>query len=127
MLPTRGYATKGPKSRIEPFSFERRDPGPKDILIEIDYCGICHSDIHQARDEWGGAIFPMVPGHEIVGEVKRVGSRVKTFAPGDAVGVGCMVGSCRSCNYCEEGFEQYCKRGMVATYNGRERDGAPTY
>ena len=128
MLPTRGYATKGPTSRLEPFNFERREPGPHDVLIEILYCGICHSDIHQARDEWGGAIFPMVPGHEIVGRVTRVGSEVKRFKAGDLAGVGCFVDSCRVCESCKAGLEQYCEDHLALTYNGTERDKkTPTY
>src|SRR5437899_1328346 len=104
MLPTRGYATKGPTSILEPFSFERREPGPHDVLIEILYCGICHSDIHQARDEWGGSIFPMVPGHEIVGRVARVGSQVKRFKVGELAGVGTIVDSCRVCESCRKAW-----------------------
>src|SRR6059036_171370 len=128
MLQTCGYATKDPTSILEPFSFERRDPGPHDVLIEILYCGICHSDIHQARDEWGGAIFPMVPGHEIVGRVTRVGSQVKRFKAGDLVGVGCFVDSCRRCASCKAGLEQYCEVHLVLTYNGTEKDEkTPTY
>lgn len=128
MLPTRGYAAQGPSSRLEPFTFERRDPGPRDVLIEILYCGICHSDIHQARDEWGGAIFPMVPGHEIVGRVTRVGSKVKRFKAGDLAGVGCFVDSCRRCASCKKGLEQYCEEHVVWTYNGTEKDKkTPTY
>jgi len=128
MLQTRGYATKGPTSILEPFTFERRDPGPHDVLIEILYCGICHSDIHQARDEWGGAIFPMVPGHEIVGRVARVGSGVKRFKVGDLAGVGCFVDSCRACASCKAGLEQYCEGHIVWTYNGTEKDEkTPTY
>jgi uncharacterized zinc-type alcohol dehydrogenase-like protein len=127
MLEVKGYAAPAVKQPLAPFTFERRNLRDTDVLIDIAYCGVCHSDIHQARDEWGGALFPMVPGHEIVGEVKRIGARVKGFAPGDRVGVGCMVDSCRTCEYCEAGLEQYCKVGMVPTYNGRERDGAPTY
>ncbi len=128
MLQTRGYATKGPTSRLEPFNFERREPGPHDVLIEILYCGICHSDIHQSRDEWGGAIFPMVPGHEIVGRVTRVGSQVKRFKVGELAGVGCFVDSCRVCASCKEGLEQYCENHLVLTYNGTEKDEkTPTY
>ena len=97
MLPTRGYATKSPTSILEPFNFERRDPGPHDVLVDILYCGICHSDIHQARDEWGGSIFPMVPGHEIVGRVTRVGSQVSRFTVGELAGLGTIVNSCRVC------------------------------
>ena len=128
MLQTRGYATQGPTSVLEPFTFERREPGPHDVLIEILYCGICHSDIHQARDEWGGAIFPMVPGHEIVGRVARVGSGVKRFTVGDLAGVGCFVDSCRACASCKAGLEQYCEGHIVWTYNGTEKDEkTPTY
>ena len=128
MLPTRGSAARGPTSPLEPFDFERREPGPRDVLIEILYCGICHSDIHQARDEWGGAIFPMVPGHEIVGRVTRVGSEVKRFKVGDLAGVGCFVDSCRTCESCRAGFEQYCEGHIAWTYNGTEKDGkTPTY
>src|SRR5438445_4980811 len=128
MLPTRGYATKGPTSILEPFSFERREPGPHDVLIEIFYCGICHSDIHQARDEWGGSIYPMVPGHEIVGRVTRVGFQVKRFKVGELAGVGCFVDSCRGCASCKEGLEQYCEVHLVLTYNGTEKDEkTPTY
>ncbi|HKO98280.1 MAG TPA: NAD(P)-dependent alcohol dehydrogenase [Pyrinomonadaceae bacterium] len=127
-LSTRGYATQGPTSNLEPFDFERRQPGPQDILIEIRYCGICHSDIHQARDEWGGSIFPMVPGHEIVGRVTRTGSEVTKFKEGDIAGVGCFVDSCRVCSNCKEGSEQYCENHLVVTYNGTEKDEkTPTY
>ena len=128
MLPTRGYATKSPTAPLEPFNFERRDPGPHDVLIEVLYCGICHSDIHQARDEWGGSMFPIVPGHEIVGRVARVGSQVKRFKVGELAGVGCFVDSCRVCENCKEGLEQYCAGHIAWTYNGTEKDGkTPTY
>ena len=128
MLPTRGYATKGPTSPLEPFTFERRELGPHDLLIEILYCGVCHSDIHQARDEWGGSLFPMVPGHEIVGRVTRAGSAVQRFKAGDLAGVGCFVDSCRVCESCKAGLEQYCEEHLVLTYNGTERDKkTPTY
>ena len=128
MLPTRGYAAQGPTARLEPFNFDRRDPGPHDMLIEILYCGVCHSDIHQARDEWGGSIFPMVPGHEIVGRVTRVGSKVKRFKIGELAGVGCFVDSCRVCASCKAGLEQYCEVHLVLTYNGTEKDEkTPTY
>jgi uncharacterized zinc-type alcohol dehydrogenase-like protein len=127
-LPTSGYATSGPHARLEPFQFERRQPGPHDVLIDILYCGVCHSDIHQTRDEWGGSIFPMVPGHEIVGKVARVGEKVESWNAGDTVGVGCFIDSCRECEACKAGEEQYCERGMTPTYNGYERDGkTPTY
>lgn len=108
MLPTKGYAAMAAKEPLEPFSFERRDIGPHDVLIAISHCGICHSDIHQARDEWGISLFPMVPGHEIVGTVAQVGTAVSTFKTGDRAGVGCFVDSCRTCGPCREGLEQYC-------------------
>lgn len=128
MLPTRGYATQGPASKLEPFTFKRREPGPHDVLIEIIYCGICHSDIHQARDEWGGSIYPMVPGHEIVGRVTRVGSQTARFTVGELAGVGCFVDSCRVCESCKGGLEQYCDDHLVLTYNGTDRDKkTPTY
>jgi uncharacterized zinc-type alcohol dehydrogenase-like protein len=128
MLETRGYATDGPTSNLAPFSFERREPGPHDILIEILYCGVCHSDIHQARNEWGNSIYPMVPGHEIVGRVARVGAEVTKFKVGAPAGVGCFVDSCRVCPNCKEGEEQYCLNHLVSTYNGTEKDErTPTY
>jgi alcohol dehydrogenase (NADP+) len=123
-----GYAAANAQSPLAPFSFERREPRARDVEIEILYCGVCHSDVHQARDEWGGSIFPMVPGHEIVGRVTRTGSDVKRFKAGDLAGVGCIVDSCRSCPSCAEGLEQYCQKGFTGTYNSRERDTqAPTY
>lgn len=128
MILTKSYATMGPKNSLGPFQFERRSPRENDVLIDIEYCGVCHSDIHQARDEWGGSIYPMVPGHEIVGKVAQVGSGVSYFNVGDTVGVGCLVDSCRECSSCHEGLEQYCQQGMVGTYNSLERDGhTPTY
>src|SRR4030095_16781523 len=128
MLPARGYATHGPNSKLEPFNFTRRDPGANEVLLEIDFCGICHSDIHQARGEWGNSIYPMVPGHEIVGHVTRVGSRVSKFKVGDIVGVGCFVDSCRTCSSCKEGEEQFCEKHLAFTYNSTEMDEkTPTY
>ena len=126
MLSTQGYAVMTAKTALQPFSFERREVGPHDVLITITHCDICHSDIHQARDEWGGSIFPMVPGREIVGTVARIGSSVQKFTIGDRVGVGCFVDSCRTCDACREGSEQYCEAGMLLTYNGRDKDGRPT-
>jgi uncharacterized zinc-type alcohol dehydrogenase-like protein len=123
MIQVRGYAAPKAKASLEPHSFQRREPGDHDVLIDIQYCGICHSDIHQARDEWGGSIFPMVPGHEIAGVVSRVGSKATRYKVGDKVGVGCFVDSCRDCKSCSEGLEQYCEHGMTLTYNGLEKDG----
>jgi len=123
MLSTRGYAAATATSPLAPFNFTRRAPLPHDVSIDILYCGICHSDIHQARDGWGGSIFPMVPGHEIVGIVSAVGDQVSKYKVGDKVGVGCFVDSCRHCEYCAQGLEQYCDEGPTNTYNGLERDG----
>jgi uncharacterized zinc-type alcohol dehydrogenase-like protein len=122
-----GYAAHDPKSPLVPFDFEHRDPGADDIAIEIAYSGICHSDIHQARDEWGGSIYPMVPGHEIVGHVIAVGANVTKFKVGDRAAVGVMVNSCRECDNCKAGTESYCDKGMVPTYNGKDYDGTPTF
>jgi uncharacterized zinc-type alcohol dehydrogenase-like protein len=116
-----GFAAATAAAPLAPFAFERREPRPGDVDIAILFCGVCHSDLHQARDEWGGAIFPMVPGHEIVGRVVRVGSDVAKFQVGDLVGVGCMVDSCRTCPSCAEGLENYCQQGFVGTYNAYER------
>ena len=122
------WAAPAAKQALGPTTIERRDVGPHDILIEIKASGICHSDIHQAREEWGGSIFPMVPGHEIVGVVTEVGSAVTKFKLGDRAGVGCFVDSCRECEQCAEGDEQYCENGPIVTYNGKEKDGkTPTY
>ena len=112
-LETPAFAAMSPKSKLAPFSIQRREPGPHDVLIDILYCGVCHSDIHQARDEWGGAIFPMVPGHEIIGKVVVTGSDVKKWKVGDIVGVGCFVDSDRTCEACKAGEEQYCEGGMT--------------
>jgi len=123
MLPTKGYAAQSATSSIAPFSFERREPGAHDVHLEISHCGVCHTDIHMSRDEWGGSLYPMVPGHEIIGTVKQVGSSVTKFAPGDRVGVGCFVDSCRTCPSCNEGLENYCEHGFTGTYNSKTRDG----
>lgn len=122
-MKSHGYAAHDPKSALVPFDFERREPGPKDVVVEIDFCGICHSDIHQVRDEWGGAIYPMVPGHEIVGHVTAVGAEVTKFKVGDLAAVGVMVDSCRVCENCKAGAEPYCVKGMVPTYNGKTYEG----
>ncbi|MGH8473648.1 MAG: alcohol dehydrogenase catalytic domain-containing protein, partial [Gammaproteobacteria bacterium] len=128
MLTTPAYAAASATTPLGPFSIERREAGPRDVQIDMLYCGVCHSDIHQARDEWGGSIFPMVPGHEIVGTVAKVGEAVEKWKRGDTVGVGCFVDSCRECEACKSGEEQYCAPGMTLTYNGYERDGkTPTY
>jgi uncharacterized zinc-type alcohol dehydrogenase-like protein len=126
MPKAKGYAAAAAKASLQPYSFERRDLREQDVAIEIKYCGICHSDIHQARDEWGGSIFPMVPGHEIAGIVTAVGSKVTQFKIGDKVGVGCFVDSCGTCEQCKEGLQQYCVHGAIWTYNAIEKDGAPT-
>jgi uncharacterized zinc-type alcohol dehydrogenase-like protein len=127
MIPVKGYAAPKAKIPLAPFKFERREVGPHDIQIEILYCGVCHSDIHQVRDEWGGSIFPMVPGHEIVGKITKVGEHVTKFKVGETAGVGCFVDSCRQCPSCLAGLEQYCDVGMTGTYNGLDKEGKPTY
>jgi len=131
VIQTQGYATQDKEARFAPFTFERRDVGPNDILIDIVYAGICHSDIHQARAEWEPmvpSIYPMVPGHEIVGRVSQVGSNVTKFAVGDIAGIGCFVDSCRECPACTGGIEQYCVKGSAQTYNSTEMDRiTPTY
>ncbi|KPQ00247.1 NAD(P)-dependent alcohol dehydrogenase [Marinobacter sp. HL-58] len=128
MANTKAYAAKSADSGLAPFSFDRRDPRPDDVSIEIDYCGVCHTDIHFAQNDWGVTEYPVVPGHEIIGRVTAVGPDVKKYRVGDTVGVGCMVDSCRSCSACESGLEQYCLDGMTGTYNGVDRhDGSITY
>lgn len=122
MIPVKGYAAQNAKTPLTPFEFNRRDVGTHDVLIDIHYCGICHSDIHQARDEWGGSTFPMVPGHEIIGIVNKVGTGVKRFKAGDKVGVGCFVDSCRKCENCHDHLEQFCSEGVSLTYNSKTRD-----
>ncbi|MCA1218535.1 NAD(P)-dependent alcohol dehydrogenase [Streptomyces sp. 8L] len=121
------YAAPSSKAPLERTTIERRPVGEHDVLIDIKFAGICHSDIHQAREGWGEAIFPMVPGHEIAGVVTEVGSGVTRHSVGDRVGIGCFVDSCRECEYCRQGLEQYCVRGNVPTYNGRDKNGDPTY
>ncbi len=123
MIPAKAYAALDPKTPLQPFSFDRRDLRSDDVQVKIHFCGVCHSDIHQARDEWGGSIYPMVPGHEIIGEVIATGSEVTKFKTGDLVGVGVMVDSCCSCKNCNNDQEQYCNEGMTGTYNAMERDG----
>jgi alcohol dehydrogenase (NADP+) len=121
------YAAPAAKAPLERTTIERRPVGEHDVLIEIRYAGICHSDIHQVREGWGEAIFPMVPGHEIAGVVTGTGPAVTRFAVGDRVGVGCLVDSCRECENCARGLEQYCLNGATMTYNGVDRNGDPTY
>lgn len=128
MISTKAFAAQDAKSPLAPWTFNHRDVKPTDVLIAIDYCGVCHSDIHQATDGWGGSIFPMVPGHEVVGRVIEVGSAVKKYKPGQLVGVGCMVDSCRSCSACKDDLEQFCETGFSGTYNSTEQDKkTPTY
>ena len=131
MSKSKGYAAADAKSPLTPYSFERREPREHDIVIDIKYCGICHSDIHQTRNEWSEyldeAIFPMVPGHEIAGIVAAVGSKVTKYKVGDKVGVGCFVDSCRTCPECKQGLEQYCSVKTVWTYNARDNNDVPTY
>lgn len=125
MIPAKGMAAMTSKAALVPYSFERREPQDHDVVIDIKYCGICHSDIHMVRDEWGfGSPFPMVPGHEIAGVVSKVGAKVKNYKVGDHVGVGCMVDSCRECNHCKTDLEQYCLNGNTMTYGSVERDGS---
>lgn len=126
--PAKGYATHALDKPLEAFAFNRRGLRRDDVLIEISHCGICHSDLHTARNDWGGSIYPVVPGHEIVGYVKAVGEDVSNFAEGDRVAVGCMVDACLECDHCKQGLEQYCLNGMTGTYNGKDRrDGSTTY
>jgi uncharacterized zinc-type alcohol dehydrogenase-like protein len=122
MQKVQAWGTPAAKQPLAPMTIERREPGTHDVALEILFCGVCHSDIHQARDEWSGAIFPMVPGHEIVGRVTRVGGEVSKFKVGDLVGVGCMVNSCGVCDPCKHGVEQFCEKGAALTYNGTEMD-----
>jgi alcohol dehydrogenase (NADP+) len=121
-MKVKGYAARDAHSALTPFDFERREPGPDDVRIEILYTGICHTDLHQVRNHWGGSMYPMVPGHEIVGRVVEVGKNVKKLKVGDAAGVGCMVDSCRKCSACIEDLEQYCETGATLTYNAKERN-----
>ncbi|MDP1850885.1 MAG: NAD(P)-dependent alcohol dehydrogenase [Candidatus Planktophila sp.] len=122
-MKSRGLAAITPSALLTPFEFERRDLGANDVVLDISFTGICHSDIHQVRQEWGPAIFPMVPGHEIAGVVTSVGDSVTKFAVGDLIGVGVFIDSCRVCTSCLQGLQQYCEEGMTGTYNTLERDG----
>src|SRR5438876_94075 len=127
MTPIKGYAAQSATSALAPWNFERRDVGPHDVQFDILYCGVCHSDLHQVRDEWGGSIYPMVPGHEIVGRVTTVGGAVTKFKVGDLAAVGVIVDSDRACENCVAGEEQYCINGAVETYNKLDYSGNPMY
>ncbi len=124
MPSVKAYAAHSATTPVVPYTIERRKPKPYDVQIEILYCGVCHSDLHFARDDWGMTVFPVVPGHEIVGKVTAVGDKVKKFKVGDTAGIGCLVDSCRECANCKEGLEQYCFESPVFSYNGNERDGS---
>ncbi|UOF02434.1 NAD(P)-dependent alcohol dehydrogenase [Bdellovibrio reynosensis] len=123
MIKAKGIAAQAAKAPLGPFDFERRDPKDHDVVIDIKFCGICHSDIHTVRDEWGAARYPIVPGHEIAGVVRAIGPKVTNFEVGDHVGVGCFVDSCRECTNCKQDLDNYCLNGMNSTYNGFEKDG----
>lgn len=128
MIATKGYAAQSPTTDLAPWNFERREVGLHDVQFEILFCGVCHSDLHQIKNDWFPGIFPMVPGHEIVGRVVKVGDHVKNFKVGDLAGTGCMVDACMVCENCKQDLEQYCLEGNTQTYNGLERDGkTPTY
>ena len=128
MIKTRGYAAHAAHAKLVPFDFERRDPGPEDVVIDISHCGICHSDVHYVNNDWGFTQFPVVPGHEIVGRVVRVGAHVKKFKAGDTAAIGCLVDSCRTCSSCNAGEEHFCISRPTPTYSGIERSsGKPTY
>jgi uncharacterized zinc-type alcohol dehydrogenase-like protein len=128
MITTKAYAAQNEKTPLAPWTFERREVGPHDVQFDISFCGVCHSDLHQIKNDWFPGIFPMVPGHEIVGRVVKVGDQVKKFKVGDLAGTGCMVDSCRTCESCKQDLEQYCLNGSSQTYNGLEQDHkTPTY
>ena len=128
MIETKSYAAQNETTPLAPWTFDRREVGPNDVQFDITYCGVCHSDLHQIKNDWFPGIFPMVPGHEIVGHVVKVGSNVTKFKVGDIAGTGCMVNSCRVCENCKQDLEQYCLKGSSQTYNGVEQDGkTPTY
>jgi len=120
-MKTLGYAAQSASTPLAPFAFERRALRPNDVAMDILYCGVCHSDLHQARNDWGWAQYPMVPGHEIIGRVTEVGSAVTRYKAGDAVAVGCLVDSCQTCDQCRQGEEQFCRKGNTGTYNGKDR------
>jgi uncharacterized zinc-type alcohol dehydrogenase-like protein len=123
MIPVKSYAAQKEKDNLSPYNFERREPRPHDVVIEILYCGVCHTDIHLKNNDWGISVYPMVPGHEIIGRVIAVGDHVKKFKKGDIAGVGCLVDSCRDCDNCNDGLEQHCINGAVYTYSAYEKDG----
>ncbi len=126
--PALGYAAKSSGAKLGPFTFERREPGAHDVSIKIEYCGVCHSDVHQVNNDWMNSLYPCLPGHEIVGRVTAVGAHVKNYQVGDLAAVGCMVDSCQHCTSCAEGNEQYCENGFLSTYNGPfVPDGSNTY
>ncbi len=128
MIPVKGYAAQDAQTDLAPWDFQRRDVGPNDVQFDVLFCGVCHSDLHQIKNDWFPGIFPMVPGHEIVGRVVKVGDNVKNFKVGDLAGTGCLVDSCQVCENCKKDLEQYCLEGNTATYNAMERDGSsPTY
>jgi len=127
MIQAKGYAAQSPATDLTPWNFERREVGPHDVQIDIAFCGVCHSDLHQVNNDWFPGIFPMVPGHEIVGRISQVGDHVKKFKAGDLAGVGCLVDSCQHCANCEADLEQYCLEGNTPTYNALDRSGNPTY
>jgi uncharacterized zinc-type alcohol dehydrogenase-like protein len=126
-MPTRAYAVQSATTPLGPTTIERRAPGAKDVQIAIEFCGVCHSDLHTARNEWGGTIYPCVPGHEIVGKVTHVGPEVTRFRVGDNVGVGCLVDSCRVCDACKSGMQQFCSKGPTFTYNSKEPGGTHSF
>ncbi len=128
MITTKAYAAQDEKTPLAPWTFDRRDVGPRDVQFDIQFCGVCHSDLHQIKNDWFPGIFPMVPGHEIIGRVIKVGDQVKGFKVGDLAATGCMVDSCRECENCKRDLEQYCLKGSSQTYNGYEQDHkTPTY
>ena len=123
MIATKAFAAQSAGAPLGPYSFARREPGDCDVVVDVSHCGVCHTDIHFVRNNWGMSLYPMVPGHEIMGTVSRVGSQVKKFKPGDIAAVGCLVDSCRECDSCRHGLEQHCHNGFVLTYSGLEKDG----
>jgi uncharacterized zinc-type alcohol dehydrogenase-like protein len=128
MIQAKGYAAQDAQTDLAPWDFQRREVGPHDVQFDIQFCGVCHSDLHQIKNDWFPGVFPMVPGHEIVGRVVKVGSHVTKFKVGDLAGTGCMVDSCQVCENCKQDLEQYCLEGATYTYNSMERDGSsPTY